>query len=41
MFPDDQLAVIVLSNASQDSFRGKPEQIVKSVLALYDPRSLQ
>jgi CubicO group peptidase (beta-lactamase class C family) len=29
IFPDDQLAVIVLSNASQDSFRGKPEQIVK------------
>jgi CubicO group peptidase (beta-lactamase class C family) len=41
MFPDDQLAVIVLSNASQDSFRGKPEQIVKSVLAFYDPRILQ
>ncbi len=38
IFPDDQLAVIVLSNASQDTFRGKPEQIVKSVLALYDPR---
>jgi len=38
IFPDDQLAVIVLSNAGQDSFRGKPEQMVKSVLALYDPR---
>ncbi len=38
IFPDDQLAVIVLSNASQDSFRGKPEQIVRDVLALYDPR---
>jgi D-alanyl-D-alanine carboxypeptidase len=38
IFPDDKLAVVVLSNASQDSFRGKPEQIVQSVLALYDPK---
>jgi len=38
IFPDDKLAVVVLSNASQDTFRGKPEQIVKTVLALYDPR---
>jgi len=38
IFPDDKLAVIVLSNASQDTFRGKPEQIVRDVLALYDPR---
>jgi D-alanyl-D-alanine carboxypeptidase len=37
IFPDDDLFIIVLSNASQDSFRGKPEQIVKEVLALYDP----
>jgi D-alanyl-D-alanine carboxypeptidase len=41
IFPDDNLAVIVLSNESQDTFRGKPERIVKSVLALYDPRILQ
>jgi D-alanyl-D-alanine carboxypeptidase len=38
IFPDDGLAVVVLSNAAEDTFRGRPEQIVKSVLALYDPR---
>lgn len=38
IFPDDKIAVVVLSNGSQDSFRGKPEEIVQSVLALYDPK---
>ena len=41
IFPDDGLAVIVLSNASESTFRGKPEKIVSSVLALYDPRVAQ
>lgn len=38
IFPDEQLAVMVLSNASMMSFGGKPEQMVKSVLALHDPK---
>jgi CubicO group peptidase (beta-lactamase class C family) len=41
IFPDDDLAVIVLSNASESTFRGKPEKIVRSVLSLYDPRAAQ
>jgi len=41
IFPDENLAVVVLSNAPDPSFRGKPEQIVKNVLALYDPRVAQ
>ena len=38
IFPDDDLAVIVLSNAPQGSFRGQPERMVQQVLALYDPK---
>jgi len=38
IFPEDDLAVVVLSNATEGSFRGQPEKIVKNVLALYDPR---
>jgi len=38
IFPEDDLAVIVLSTAPDAAFRGQPEKIVKSVLALYDPR---
>jgi D-alanyl-D-alanine carboxypeptidase len=37
IFPDDQLAVVVLSNASEGLFRGEPESMVRQVLALYDP----
>lgn len=36
IFPDDSLAVVVLSNAPDQSFRGEPETMVKQVLALYD-----
>ncbi len=35
IFPDDRLAVIVLSNGYD--FRGVPERMVERVLALYDP----
>jgi D-alanyl-D-alanine carboxypeptidase len=35
IFPDDRLAVVVLANASAQSFRGAPEEIVRDVLALY------
>lgn len=38
IFPDDKLAVVVLSNAPQGSFRGQPEKIVQQVLALYDAK---
>jgi D-alanyl-D-alanine carboxypeptidase len=38
IFPDDDLAIAVLSNAEDSTFRGRAEQIVKSVLILYDPR---
>jgi hypothetical protein len=37
IFPEDQLAVTVLSNAEESTFRGLAEHIVKSVLILYDP----
>jgi D-alanyl-D-alanine carboxypeptidase len=37
LFPDDQLAIIILSNGSDKSFRGEPEHMVREVLALYDP----
>ena len=35
IFPDDNLAIVVLSNGF--GFDGVPEQMVKRVLALYDP----
>jgi hypothetical protein len=38
IFPDDSLAVVVLSNAPDQSFRGEPVTMVKQVLALYDHR---
>ncbi|MGA7317351.1 MAG: serine hydrolase domain-containing protein [Silvibacterium sp.] len=38
IFPEDDLAVIVLSNSPDSPFRPQPEKIVKSVLGLYDPR---
>jgi D-alanyl-D-alanine carboxypeptidase len=37
IFPDDDLAVVVLSNAPDQSFRGEPEKMAQEVLALYDP----
>lgn len=37
IFPDDQLAVAVLSNSPDVVFRGVPEQIVHDVLAVVDP----
>lgn len=40
IFPDDGLAVVVLANASAQSFRGTPERMVRDVLALYDPQSM-
>jgi CubicO group peptidase (beta-lactamase class C family) len=36
IFPDDDLAVVVLSNASDKSFRGAPEKMVQEVVSLYD-----
>jgi D-alanyl-D-alanine carboxypeptidase len=36
LFPDDKFAVVVLSNASDKSFRGVPEKIVFEVVSLYD-----
>jgi len=36
IFPDDDLAVVVLSNASDKSFRGAPEKMVQEVITLYD-----
>lgn len=38
IFPDDQLAVIVLSNAPDSAFRGETEKLTLDVLALYDRR---
>jgi len=38
IFPDDQLAVVVLSNSPDAVFRGVPEQIVHDILAMIDPR---
>jgi hypothetical protein len=37
IFPDDGLAVVVLSNGS--SFDGEPERMVARTLAAYDPRA--
>jgi CubicO group peptidase (beta-lactamase class C family) len=37
IFPDDQLAVAVLSNSPDAVFRGVPEQIAHDILALIDP----
>jgi hypothetical protein len=37
IFPEDDLAVIVLSNSPDSPFRGQPEKIVKNVLALMVP----
>lgn len=37
IFPDDQLAVVVLSNSPDAVFRGVPEQIVHEILAMIDP----
>jgi CubicO group peptidase (beta-lactamase class C family) len=38
IFPDDQLAIVVLSNSPDVVFRGVPEQIAHDILALIDPR---
>jgi D-alanyl-D-alanine carboxypeptidase len=38
IFPDDSLAVIVLSNAALASFQGIPEKMIPQVLSLYDPK---
>jgi D-alanyl-D-alanine carboxypeptidase len=38
IFPDDQLAVVILSNASDGPFRGETEKLTLNVLALYDPK---
>jgi D-alanyl-D-alanine carboxypeptidase len=38
IFPDDQLAVVVLSNSPDAVFRGLPEQMVHNVLAMIDRR---
>ncbi len=39
IFPDDELAVVVLANAPDAAFRGVPEKMVGRVLALYDSAS--
>jgi CubicO group peptidase (beta-lactamase class C family) len=36
IFPDDDLAVVILSNAPDKSFRGAPEKMVQEVVSLYD-----
>jgi len=36
IFPDDDLAVVILSNATDKSFRGQPEKMVQEVVSLYD-----
>ncbi len=41
IFPDDGLGIIVLSNVSVPSFRGMPEQMVRDVLALYEPQNMR
>ena len=41
LFPDEGLGIIVLSNVSVSSFRGMPEQIVRGVLALYEPQNMR
>jgi D-alanyl-D-alanine carboxypeptidase len=38
IFPDDQLAVVALSNSPDVVFRGLPEQMVHDVLATIEPR---
>lgn len=38
IFPDDSLAVIVLSNDFDISFHGIPEKMLYQVLSLYDPK---
>lgn len=38
IFPDDQLAIVVLSNSPDAVFRGVPEQMVHDILAIIDPR---
>ena len=38
IFPDDQLAVVILSNVSDGPFRGETEKLTLNVLALYDPK---
>ena len=38
IFPDNNLAVIVLSNAPDPAFRSKAEEIVQATLTLYDPK---
>ena len=38
IFPDDRLAIVVLSNSPDVVFRGVPEQMVHDILAIIDPR---
>ncbi|HYK35144.1 serine hydrolase domain-containing protein [Alloacidobacterium sp.] len=37
IFPDDQLAVVVLSNSPDAVFQGMPEQMVHEIIAMIDP----
>lgn len=39
IFPDDQLAVVVLSNSPDAVFRGVPEQIVRDIAAMMGTRA--
>jgi D-alanyl-D-alanine carboxypeptidase len=38
IFPDDQLAVVILSNVSDGPFREETQKLTMNALALYDPK---